>query len=550
MSTLLLIVLVAIVAIAVAMAIHAFRRSERAFVESFGLALLPVIFLLTLLLFASHIAQSLSLEPIYLWAAARLAPLVGLFYGYDLYYGIADGPILNTIYGPFAYLLFWPAAIASSPTSVVIIGQAVVILVTVGALGVLFLAEAKRCDLVAWRTVVVGICAFSLLAFAARSSDSLYPGVLAAMAFGVHADAPALALAILACACVYGRSQAPSWPILVLCAGFATLSVWAKQIEVGVVLAIGIYLLLAFGRATCATFFACAVVVGMGVSGVLLAVFGFKETLLNVLVIPGRHPWYGPSVWRYLFAELITQTWVIVVLATILVAMRLRGQRGILRNRTLFVARNPWLLFVLAAVCMLPTSILAAIKVGGASNSYHFAYYLSVLVGLLLTSLSSPQTGVSLGRPAVTRASMVTACLMFCALVLFSLGQLRWLSRSNKLYDNSLEQAFVYAQKNPGTALFPWMPLSSLLAEGKLYHFDYGIFDRQLAGLPPVAGDFPKGIPSNLAYVFYPATMPVPDLFNLQDRPPALQYLPACKFVGDGGPMATYSRNWQAFRCF
>jgi hypothetical protein len=51
------------------------------------------------------------------------------------------------------------------------------------------------------------------------------------------------------------------------------------------------------------------------------------------------------------------------------------------------------------------------------------------------------------------------------------------------LSKNPSQEAYEYAKRHPGEAYFPWNPISSLLAEGKLYHTTFGLWDRDLAGL-------------------------------------------------------------------
>lgn len=88
--------------------------------------------------------------------------------------------------------------------------------------------------------------------------------------------------------------------------------------------------------------------------------------------------------------------------------------------------------------------------------------------------------------------------------------------------------------------MFPWNPLSTLYAEGKVYHFEYGVFDRVFAGFKPEQEHFEKHIPENLTYIIWrnrrecfqiPQHLPeftkrvnVPDLklpLNADVKPPA-----------------------------
>jgi len=513
-------------------------------------ASLLAVSLLTLFLFLSWVVLNLNIDGGYLWAAARLTPLISLFHGYELYSGPDGGPLLDTIYGPLAYLPFAPAALAETPTNVVLLGQATAIALGLTAIGVLLLAEARRSKLPRFQTVCLGLNIFALLAFFLPSGVAEGPGFLAFMAFGVHADAPALAFATLACLRVYGHRQPPGHSALIACATWATLAVWAKQTEVGIFPAIGIYLLAAFGSAVLARFVAISALMGASISIVLLTVFGFENTLFNMFVVPSHHPLnvHGEGGSLSFIPEVLAAVWLLLVIAAGAVVLKLRYQKQDQESGLSFAARNPWVLLLLAALCSVPTSILGSMKVGGLANSYHFAYYLAVLSALLFASLGGGASGREPERTESHRPVILPAVILVLALIPPLLPQLRWLKLADGVYENTLEQAYHYARQNPGTALFPWMPLSTLLAENRLYHYDYGIFDWELAGFTPDAELFRRHSPGRLAYVFYPVTAPAPYPYR-NDDPPAVQFLPECAYLGSGGPMQAYSGNWRAWKC-
>ena len=54
------------------------------------------------------------------------------------------------------------------------------------------------------------------------------------------------------------------------------------------------------------------------------------------------------------------------------------------------------------------------------------------------------------------------------------------------------------------------------MAEGKLYHFSYGMFDRELAGFPVTEGHFRQSIPARVRYIG----------LATQDAPIVSRYLP------------------------
>ncbi len=60
---------------------------------------------------------------------------------------------------------------------------------------------------------------------------------------------------------------------------------------------------------------------------------------------------------------------------------------------------------------------------------------------------------------------------------------------------NPSQLAYEYAKEQPGAAYFPQNPLAHLMAEGKLYHFFYGIEDRELAGVLISSDHFRRYMP-------------------------------------------------------
>ena len=68
---------------------------------------------------------------------------------------------------------------------------------------------------------------------------------------------------------------------------------------------------------------------------------------------------------------------------------------------------------------------------------------------------------------------------------------------------NSQDRAYQYSKRHPGMAYFPWNPLSTLMGEGKFYHFAYGMFDRDLANYPISRDHFRRNFPANARYVCF-----------------------------------------------
>ena len=161
------------------------------------------------------------------------------------------------------------------------------------------------------------------------------------------------------------------------------------------------------------------------------------------------------------------------------------------------------------AFASIPTSLLSRIKMGGHWNNYAPSpYFLGMgLIALLLEwSASNRRRGL--------RSFNASLTLIVLVLVLSPLTRgdesFSVINTVHPPSSNVQDVAFQYALRHPGTAYFPWNPLSSLLAEGKLYHFEFGMSDRELAGYPVSQRHFRQNIPANIRYVcFRPGNLQV-----------------------------------------
>lgn len=520
---------------------YVFYRRRGEIVGRICVASLPVAVVITLLLFLSFIVFNLTQEFAYIWAAARLAPLVGLWHGYPLYSGLGDGPILGTMYGPLAYLPFAPVVLFSSPTNVVLVGQVIAALLGIGPVIWLMFRDMRLKGLTGHHAVI-GVVLFAALVFSSFS-DQLF---FAYMDFGVHADAPALALGTMACICLYGDWTTPSkWPLF-LSTTFAVLAVWAKQIEIGIFVALGLYVLIAYGRDMLFRFVGIAFLMGIGISGLILLIFGFENTILNILTIPSKHPWYEPGS-----PENKASFFTVIRLAGPLFLVLAIGLVGTLGSRlhkskdiASFFRENPWSIFLLASFCMVPTSILGGSKVGGTPNSFHFLHYLAVLCALLAASMHSRST-----TNWTNRVGRVMPYILIGIFLWGSMPLIRALNQFSDIYKNTLEQAYSIAKKHPDKYFFPWMPLSTLLAEGKLYHFDDGVWSRELAGYASEIQDYRRYTPRNIEYALLPSEITWAAADYPTDQPLFLRYFPECRPVPETPVTAGLAGEWAVWRC-
>jgi hypothetical protein len=157
--------------------------------------------------------------------------------------------------------------------------------------------------------------------------------------------------------------------------------------------------------------------------------------------------------------------------------------------------QQKWVMFVAVALALLPTSFLGRLKVGGDRNALSFTlYFLLFAVCLMLRDY------VAHGRRWLAVLT-ITGCA-----VLLIRSQHEWFTTPPTSRLNDAELVHAYVTAHPGEAYFPWNPLSHLMAEHRLYHFDYGLFDRELAGFPLTAEHVRRYMPANPRLVCFPET--------------------------------------------
>lgn len=487
------------------------------------------------------------------WNATRLATNLGLSYGYKLYYGAGEGPITVMMYGPIAALVFRPSALAATPTGAVLIA-AVINTVLVFFPVLLLNLQAGHQGPNGRIRAIAGFCMASGAILATKGTVE--------MATLVHADAPALGLGLLSCSVLIANDGEPGWGRVALSAGLAVAAVWAKQVEAPLIIAIGTYLALAYGLRSLFRFVLCALVVGVLCSVALIGWFGWDDLVYNMFVVPAKHPWFGPAAWALTMASIeMAPPFLLfgsVVAAGIFVTLSNRfhkygyesqgpspglpvnGEGGLppvdggirrgacrddrsgrsktgvpnprphLRSPVLglskanqeslrewFRSRN-WTLIVLVALFMVPTSLLGRVKWGGWLNAYHTLYYLICAASLVLIDVSRPEVGKKYHR--CFSWALAVGAVVFIALNLPSLEHLPMVARPEL---NPQEQAYEFTQKHPGKAYFPWNTLSTLMAEGKLYHQEPGIDHREAAGPKITEKLFLEHVPADMKYLAY-----------------------------------------------
>ena len=351
-----------------------FRRfRSRAAADRVLLALLPIFGLL----FAVKVVQCLHDAQFQAWNDVRLAPTFGLIRGYRLYSRPHSGPIQSTMYTPFSALSYLPAALAREPRVAMKLGAALALLYYFAPALALFRGLAGRSRLLAW----YAFFGFATITFAVPESIS----GLSYSATHVHSDAPALGLAMAACATMVlaGRGGVPGDRSALLAALLAWLALWSKQVMLPALVVLQVWAWLAYGPRFFARFLAMNCAVGLLTSAAFAGIFGVEGMAHNAVGVPGKFPWLpftspnfpGQAVWiggfpanllGCLFALLNKSAFFLLVIAAH-VLDRL-GRAAQARPRDWFAA-NGWALPVLAGLAAIPLCAAGAVKIGGYTNS-------------------------------------------------------------------------------------------------------------------------------------------------------------------------------------
>lgn len=411
------------------------------------------------------------------WDSSRLLPSVALWRGIDVYSTETGGAVQTTMYPPGWVLSFLPAALASSPTGVILAGYGLAQAWTVLPMLAYLLAVAGR---------TVGVCAaFAFFVFMLTRIGPLV------VAFRPHADAPGLGFSLMACGLlsVAAKNGFRRPGLLVLSTSAAWFSIWSKQTMAPIVPAMALWVLVAAGFRPFLRFCAYAVVSGAAITIAFFSMFPIDGIVFNVLTIPGRCPWQGRTPWNLLEAahELLGFGWILIlVLVTAAIFQREHGpNESPLRK----LATHVWSLPALAGLCLSTTSILGRAKVGGWPNTLSPALYFLVAAVCLLSADVRPDSGpFAEGTPPQKKFAswLVSAAVVVAAL--WSLQLLNTLEGMKGMAprDNAAQRAYDYLVLNGAREVyFPTMPLVHFMADGDVFHFASAVYDREvLARLP------------------------------------------------------------------
>jgi hypothetical protein len=456
--------------------------------------LLPVGFFVLLGAAAREIADA----PRFDYNGARLAATFGLANGDSLYHGPGEGPILSVIYFPLSSILYLPATLARTPNGAILAASTM-------AAAAFFLPSF----LLLWRCArgagarLWAAGAFLLFGFLVFATPPL-----SLAAFAAHGDAPGCGFCALACFLVLSPRTTARLAGAALC---AALALWTKQTFAPILVALPVFVGLTDGlrRGVFLALLETAFAIFAG--AVLWLSFDLRFLVFNAVTVPSRHPWiYTIGFWEALgiaicdFASFAAwpaamAALLVAPLVAPLVAGSPAGARpewGLARLRAL-LAENESLLLLIVAFAMIPTSLAGRMKLGGGESTYGPAMFFLVIGMSILAGRAAAQHWFGGAAP---RALAAILFLLISANALF-FTTLRW--RVDELPKLAQQTAYEYAKKNPGAAYFPWFPLSTFLAEHRILHSSYAVFDREIAGFKPTRVHVRSAIPETIRYIAF-----------------------------------------------
>lgn len=445
-------------------------------------------------------AERIMFLPFDAWNHNRLVPAFALAHGLKTF-GLPDkGPVISWMYGPMAAAAYLPSAIASSPDAGILLAGILSFAFFCGPLILAMLGATAGAA--AWRRFFACSAAFFMVFLLCLKSPALV-----GPQFGIHVDSPSLGFAGAACALLMLQKRNRRPALLAASAVFAVLGVFTKQNMLPVLVVLPVWVLLSHGRGAFVKYVCAMAAAGLCLGAAVVWFYGSPGAFFNMLRTPLSYPWVDitPGVYTesplIIGAQWLTRMAVLGIASCELLVFSLpflltivTGDTVLSRQRQrqaqpagllLRACEKTWALPVFIAVATIPFSLLARAKLGGNFNSYAVTlYFLTLAAGSVLAELFLPLPAATAARPrpgAPTR-------LFFVGVVMVAAVAAAWkvpphiADLVSRLRDSPMRQAFRYAKAHPGQAYFPHFPLATLLADGKLYHSAYGLWDLHNAG--------------------------------------------------------------------
>lgn len=418
------------------------------------------------------------------WNDVRLARGIALWYGYPLYPGRAiREPIIGTMHGPVAHLLYACLAFLKNPTILLVAGCTLSCLLYFGALLWLHLRTG--------RSLAGAYGFFACTALMLASPGGRYSGLT------VHVDALAICFAVVA-----GGMLAMGQPgsrALTVSAILAVLSVATKQTMAPVAIALPCFVLMTDGKRACARYVATQVAASAAIWLAMLAMFRPpRDLLFNTFTLGIRQPSTGAVAARLMQGLFLLRSEIAAAAAPLLLLIAVVAMSpGNVREK---IANHRWLVFLWMAMLELPIELRAWITTGVVVNHLSLiTLFIALATTLGLVGLSKMDEDTKGAWTGFAARAMLIGMLL-------ATGSLPYeIFRDFRIARNSTTQvAYNYERRHPGRAYFPLNPLAALLTDGRLTHFDPALLNREEAGFPVSREQLAAGIPAGCELVAYP----------------------------------------------
>ncbi|MEO5720641.1 MAG: hypothetical protein ABIR71_04115 [Chthoniobacterales bacterium] len=439
------------------------------------------------------------------WTSIRLAPAFAFARGLPLFTMPDQPPWVMVGYGPLYPLAYLPAVWARHPAPAVVTATLLAQFCVLAPVGLL-------CSLLRHRNAAPAgehRAPWLAMALAFALISHLVPSLAYATA-GVHADAPAFGLLLLACYAVLraGRAKESRMRRWLLGAGVAVgLSAACKLNFAAGILALLVWVLRFHGWKRGAEFFAASVVavmVGYGWEGLR---DGFTPLFLN-LTLTGPMPWFtfsdtetmalsgiSPEFSDKLRTFLAFGRDYVKVYGPLALAIAVLGA---VRGKSEDEAANlriVWLFFFLA-LFLTPISIASVAKYGGDVNSCALVS-LPLALAALFALASVARAGHAVARYAIY-AALAGASFMIA---------LPARDHRAKLWPKTtptMVEAYEVISADPTRWYFPYDPLAHLLADGKFRPNIDVVYTYAVTGHPVDEAAFRSVLPEELRYLALP----------------------------------------------
>jgi len=472
------------------------KTPKLANIDRLATALVPVSVVFVIEQFILRILNA----PLEEWNFLRLVAPFALVSGQRLYYPAGDGPLISGLNAPFQPLSFLPATLASTPTTAVYLGT-----LTAGCLALVPLVLS-----IVWGQGKKQSKVFSILGASLALCLIFRSPSLRLSSFLIHADAPALGFACLSGLALFLKLKSRT-KVYLVSAILAVIASYSKITLSPILVALPLYLWITEGLRAALRYFIVLMSTLIAITTGLFLIFGSSALIFNVQSsvqsdwVANLYRAEGYAVGNFakikvLFAalnEVVQGYYFLMALA--LGFLGVQFQKGNLRKPSLTT------LSIIFSVLLLPGSLMGRVKAGGALNTLSPTLYFLVLATPLAllelirnTSDSKIKTFLSTGMLSLLIVVGLASVPDFYEL---------WWPLKN-VHNNVHEQAYKYAKRHPGTTYFPNQPLSSLLAEGKVYHSEYLIFQYMQSPYKLSQKHFERYTPESMQQVAFTSSDP------------------------------------------